>query len=101
MLKLIRQLIGAILFLFGSLLFLVSTVNLSADIRVAGPMNMWPPPVWVYLIFDAVFVLLAFAGVKVMGLKRMAAGAVAAVVGSLALIFIIKNQLNAPPSEGI
>jgi hypothetical protein len=100
MLKLLKQIVGAILLACGSLLFFVFTVDLSADIRIAGPMNMWPPPAWVYLILDSLFVLLAFVGMKMMRLKRNVCGSVMSFVSVLALIFIVKNHVNAPPREG-
>jgi hypothetical protein len=100
MLKLLKQIVGAILLACGSFLFFVFTVDLSADIRIAGPMNMWPPPAWVYLILDSLFVLLAFVGMKMMGLTRIVCGSVMSLVSAFALIFIVKNHVNAPPREG-
>jgi hypothetical protein len=100
MLKLLKKIVGTIVLVCGSLLFLLFTVDLSADIRIAGPMNMWPPPAWVYLILDSIFVLLAFVGIKMMRLKRIVFGSVMGAVGACALIFIVKNQVNAPPREG-
>jgi len=100
LLKFVRQIVGVVLLLCGSFFFFAFTVNLTANIRIAGPMNLWPPPVWVYLILDTFFVLLAVAGMKVMGLKDIAAGSVAAIVALLTLILIIINHVNAPPREG-
>lgn len=100
MVKLLKQIVGVIFLACGSLLFLVFTVDLSADIRIAGPMNLWPPPAWVYLILDIIFALLAFVGIKMMKLKRIVFGSVMVVVSTGALIFIAKNQVNAPPREG-
>lgn len=100
MLKLLKQIVGALLLTCGSFLFFVFTVDLSADIRIAGPMNMWPPPAWVYLILDSLFVLLGFIGMRMIGLKRIVCGSVMSVVSALALIVIAKNQLNAPAREG-
>ncbi|HEX6731815.1 MAG TPA: hypothetical protein VF074_17445 [Pyrinomonadaceae bacterium] len=96
-----RKILGAVLLLCGSLFFFVCTVDMCADVRIAGPINMWPPPVWIYLIIDIIFVLLAFAGMRVMGLNRLAAGSVATVVAAFTLIFIVVIHLNAPQRDGI
>ena len=101
MLRLVRKILGAVLLLCGSLFFFVCTVDMCADVRIAGPLNMWPPPVWVYLIIDIMSVLLAFAGMKVMGLNRLAAGSVATVVSAFTLIYIVIIHVNAPPRDGI
>jgi len=101
MVKVLKQIVGVILLASGSFLFVVFTVDLSADIRIAGPMNLWPPPAWVYLILDILFVLLAFVGIKMMKLKRIVVGFVMGIVSVCALIFIHRNQVNAPPSEGV
>jgi hypothetical protein len=101
MLRLVRKILGAVLLLCGSLFFFVCTVDMCADVRIAGPINMWPPPVWIYLIIDIIFVLLAFAGMKVMSFNRLAVGSVATVVAAFTLIFIVVIHLNAPPRDGI
>src|SRR5688500_960024 len=101
MLKLVRKILGAFLLLCGSLFYFVCTVDMCADVRIAGPLNMWPPPVWIYLIIDIMFVLLAWAGMKVMGLNRLAAGSVASVVAAFTLIYIVIIHVNAPPRDGI
>ena len=101
MLKRLRQIFGTVFLVCGSLLFFIFTVDLSADVRIAGPMNMWPPPLWVYLILDAIFVLLSFVGMKLMRLKPIIAGYAISVVSSFALVFIAWNHVNAPPREGV
>ena len=62
-------------------------------------MNLWPPPLWVYLILDTIFVLFAFSGLKLMGLKRIVTGSLMSIIGVLMLIFVLKNQFKAPPRE--
>lgn len=101
MLKMLRQIVGTVLLMCGSLLFFIFTVDMSSDLRIAGPMNMWPPPIWVYLVLDAIFVLLSFVGMKVMRLKPIIAGYVMSVVSSFMLIFIGRNHVNAPPRDGV
>ncbi len=64
-------------------------------------MNLWPPPLWIYLIADVIFVLLAILGMKLMRLKRVHIGFLMSIVGVLVLILVIENQLNAPPRDGI
>ena len=74
---------------------------MSSDLRIAGPMTMWPPPLWVYFVLDAIFVLLAIGGVKLMRLKRISAGFLMCIISSLVLIVVIINQFTAPPRDGI
>ena len=98
--RIVRRIGGVVLLASGSFFFWAFTVDMSADIDIGGPMNMWPPPAWVYLILDAVFVLLAFIGVRMIRLKSVTAGYIASSVGLLTLVMIARNHINAPPREG-
>ena len=101
LLKIITKIGGTVFLLYGAFFFFAATVNLTADVRLAGPMNMWPPPLWVYFIFDVVFALLALLGMKLLRLTRLYAGLVMSITSVLVLIFVIKNQLNAPSRDGL
>lgn len=78
-----------------------SPLDMTSNVRIAGPMNLWPPPLWIYLIADAIFALLAILGMKLMKLRRLHIGFVMSVVSVLVLIFVIQNQLHAPPRDGL
>jgi len=99
--KIVTKIVGAVLVLCGTFLFFVATVDVTSDVRIAGPMNLWPPPLWVYLIADTVFAFLAIFGMKLMRLKRIHIGILMSLVSVLVLIFVIKNQFEAPPREGL
>lgn len=101
MLKIITKVVGAILLLCGTFVFFVATVDMTSNVRLAGPMNMWPPPLWIYLIADAVFASLAILGMRLMRLKRIAIGLLMSIISILVLVFVISNQLKAPPREGL
>jgi hypothetical protein len=101
MVKLITKVVGAVFALCGTFLFFIVTVDMSSDLRIAGPMNMWPPPLWAYIIADAIFALLTILGMKLMRWKRISAGYLMSIIGCLLLISAVINQFNAPPRDGI
>jgi hypothetical protein len=101
MLTIIAKAVGTILLLCGTFFFFVFTVDMTSNVRIAGPMNLWPPPLWVYLILDTIFLLLAVSGIKLTGLKRIVTGSLMSIIGVLVLIFVFKNQLKAPPREAM
>ena len=101
MLKIVTKIVGAVFLLCGTFLFFVATVDMTSNVRIAGPMNLWPPPLWVYLIADVIFALIAVFGMKLMRLKRVYIGFLMSIVSVLVLIFVIKNQLDAPPRDGL
>ena len=101
MLKILVKIVGAVFLLCGTFFFWVATVDMTSNVRIAGPMNLWPPPLWIYLIADAIFALLAILGMKLMKLRRLHIGFVMSVVSVLVLIFVIQNQLHAPPRDGL
>jgi hypothetical protein len=100
MLKIVAKIVGAVFLLCGTFLFFIATVDMTSNVRIAGPMNLWPPPLWIYLIAEVVFALLAILGMKLMRLKRIHIGFLMSLVSALVLIFVIKNQFHAPPREG-
>jgi len=100
MLRILAKIVGAVLLLCGTFFFFVATVDMTSNVRIAGPMNLWPPPLWIYLIADVVFALLAILGMKLMKLKRIHIGFLMSIVSVLLLIFVIENQFNAPPRDG-
>ena len=101
MLKIVTKIVGAVFLLCGMFFFFVATVDMTSNVRIAGPMNLWPPPLWVYLIADAIFALIAMLGMKLMRLKRIYIGILMSIVSVLVLIFVITNQRNAPPRDGM
>ncbi len=100
-LKILTKIVGAVFLLCSTFLFFVATVDITSNVRIAGPINMWPPPLWVYLIADTIFVLFAILGMKLMRLKRIYIGILMSIVSVLVLIFVIDNQFKAPPREGL
>ena len=101
MLNIIAKVVGIVLLLCGTFFFFVFTVDMTSNVRIAGPMNLWPPPLWSYLILDTIFVLLAMSGLKLMGLKRIVTGSLMSIIGVLVLIFVLKNQFKAPPRDAM
>ncbi|HEX8492248.1 MAG TPA: hypothetical protein VF658_05365 [Pyrinomonadaceae bacterium] len=99
--RIIRYIAGIVLLVGGLFFFCVLTVDMTADIDIGGPMNMWPPPGWVYLILDAICVLLVFIGMRIIKLKPVVGGYIASFVGLLMLVMIIRNHINAPAREGV
>src|SRR5678815_470452 len=99
--RILTKIVGAVLLLCATFLFFFVTVDMTSDLRIAGPMNLWPPPLWTYFIADAISVLLAIFGMKLMRLKRIAYGFLISVVSILVLICVVSNQFNAPPRDGI
>lgn len=95
-----RTVLGAALATAGGLPFLVLTVSLSMDIRIDGPMNLWPPALWLVLLVDGLFALLVLAGVRLMRPSDLVAGVAALAAGVLMLGLVAHNQLQAPPREG-
>jgi hypothetical protein len=100
MIIILKKIIGALLLLFGSFFFVTLTGDISSDIRIAGPMNMWPPPYWVYLVLDVLFVSVAFIGIKLLGLSRSGLGYLLAAVGVVLFAKVVLNHINASATEG-
>ncbi|HKU74848.1 MAG TPA: hypothetical protein VJR02_13130 [Pyrinomonadaceae bacterium] len=100
MLRILAKIVGAVFLLCGTFFFWVATVDMTSNVRIAGPMNLWPPPLWIYLIADVLFALLAILGMKLMKLKRIHIGFLMSMVSVLVLFFVIENQLHAPPRDG-
>ena len=98
--RIVRHFVGVVLLAGGSFVFWVLTVDMSADIDTGGPGHTWPPSNQVYIVLDAVCVLLAFIGVRIIRLKPVVAGYVASFVGLLTLVMVVRNHLNAPAREG-
>lgn len=101
MLRIVMKIVGAVLLLFGTFFLFVATVDMTENVRLAGPMNLWPPPLWIYLIADVIFVLFAVLGMKLMKLKRIHIGILMSIVSGLVLTVVVMNQLKAPPRDGV
>jgi hypothetical protein len=71
---------------------------------MGGPMNMSPSSEeWSYIVLalDALFLLAAFIGIKLLGVSRRLVGILSLLVGITILVLGIKNHLNAPPLDGV
>ena len=58
---------------------------------------------WFYVVLglDALFLLAAFGGIKLLGLRRRLVGILSLLVGVIILVLGIKNHVNAPPLDGV
>ncbi len=67
-------------------------------------MNMFPASEeWFYivLVVDALLIVIAWAGIKLLQFRRQAIGVLSVLVGMLILAFGVRNHLQAPPLDGV
>ena len=68
-------------------------------------MNMLSPSSeeWFYIVLavDALFLVTAFVGIKLLGFSRQAVGILSLVVGIIILVLGVKNHIHTPPLDGV
>ncbi|MFL6227330.1 MAG: hypothetical protein ACJ741_00970 [Pyrinomonadaceae bacterium] len=88
----------------SAFLFVVFTASINAAQSMGGPMNMSPSSEgWFYIVLalDALFLLAAFGGIKLLGLSSRLIGILSLLVGVIILMLGIRNHVNAPPLDGV
>ena len=72
---------------------------------MGSPMDMLSPSPeeWFYivLVVDALFLLIAWVGIKLLGFSRHAVGILSLLVGIIILVLGVKNHNHAPPIDGV
>lgn len=96
----LRLFAGAVLVLVGGGLGMALTVDLSSAIRIDGPMNLWPPALWLALVVVAACALACMAGARLLRWRQGARGWLASVVGAAMLGLVARNHWLAPPRDG-
>gem|GEM_PF-3048282 len=102
--RVIGKLLGALFLTVATVLFIAFTASINAAQSMGGPMNMSPSSEeWFYvvLVFDAVLLAGAWAGIKLFGLRRQAIGVLSILTGLIVLSLVASNHINAPPLDGI
>src|SRR4051812_3499266 len=80
------------------------TASINEAQGMGGPVNIsFSSAEWFYvvLMLNAVLILAAFGGVKLLGPDRHLAGALSLLVGASILVLGVRNHLHAPPLEGV
>ncbi|MGI8656020.1 MAG: hypothetical protein ACR2LC_12465 [Pyrinomonadaceae bacterium] len=102
--RVIKRLLGSLILAIAAFLFIVFTASINAAQSMGGPMNMSPSPEeWFYivLVLDALFLLIAFGGIKLLGLGNRTIGVLSILIGIIILVIGAKNHVNAPLLDGI
>lgn len=71
---------------------------------MGGPMNMFPAAeewFFIVLVVDALLIITAWAGIKLLDFKRQTIGVLSILVGLLILALGVRNHLQAPPLDGV
>ena len=71
---------------------------------MGGSMNMFPASEeWFYivLVVDALLIVTAYAGIRLLHFRRQAIGVLSILVGMLILVLGVRNHLQAPPLDGV
>jgi hypothetical protein len=103
-LKILKRVLGLVLLIIASFMFVVFTASINSPQSMGGPMGMGPSPTeWsLFVLFiDAVWFLIGVAGSKMLGLSRKFAGGLMVLVGISALMLAIQNHLNSPDIDDL
>ena len=102
--RVLSKSLGGLIFAVATLLFIAFTASINAPQSMGGPMNMFPASEeWFYivLVVDALLIVTAWAGIKLLQFRRQAIGVLSVLVGMLILAFGVRNHLQAPPLDGV
>jgi hypothetical protein len=101
--RVIKRLSGGLVLAIAAFLLIVFTASINVAQSMGGPMNMSPSPEeWFYivLVLDVLFLLVAFGGIKLLGLGNRIIGMLSILIGMIVLVLGAKNHVNAPLLEG-
>jgi hypothetical protein len=100
----LRKFWGGTILAVATFLFVIFTASINAAQSMGGPMGMSPSSEeWFYIVLalDALFLLAAFSGIKLLGVSRQLIGILSLLIGITILVLGIKNHVNAPPLDGV
>jgi hypothetical protein len=92
------------LFAAAAISFVIFTASINAAQSMGGPMNMSPSSeTWLYIVLalDAIFLLAALLGIKLLGLSSPVIGVLCLLAGMIIFMLGIRNHANAPPLDGV
>jgi hypothetical protein len=102
--KTFKRILGAFMLGLACLFFVLFTGSINAPQKMGGPMNMSASSSeWclIVLFIDAVLVLIALIGSKMLEVTHRISGGISVVIGVSVLMLAVHNHLNAPPADGI
>ena len=105
MTRVLRKLLAGVIFTVAAFLFIVFTASMNASQSMGGPVNMLSPSSeeWFYIVLalDALFLITAWVGIKLFGLRRQGLGMLSLLVGLIILLLGVRNHIYTPPLDGV